>query len=988
MSLFTRSSAKTTSAVVATGVAIVLAITGAQPASTAEPAAETPDASAAARAFGASAVPRAGVYNVVLAQSPAASYSGGVRGYRRTAPVAGGKLAARSGAALRYRQLLARQQSAVLARIGSPRTTYRYTTALNGFSARLTSAQVVALRKDPSVLTVQRDRLVRATTVHTPRFLGLTGRRGVWARNGGAARAGRGVVVGVIDTGIWPENPSFRGRRGVPRIAGFRGACTPGERWTRSMCNSKIVGARYFNRVLAGGRRIAASDFLSPRDGDGHGSHTASTAAGNHGVRVTIEGQSFGRASGMAPAARIAVYKALWNLTTGEAGTGSTGDIVAAVDAAVRDGVDVINYSIGNVGGGQFTDPVNLAFMNAAAAGIFVAASAGNDGPAASTVDNNGPWITTTAASTSHLYQGAVVLGNGRRYVGAMISNRSVRTRPLVYSGDIASAGAAAEEAQACAPGSLAPARARGKIVVCDRGVVDRVAKSAEVRRAGGAGMVLANVDPNSTDADFHSVPTVHLDGRAASAVRGYARTPGARASLAADGRDRTRVPQIAEFSSRGPATPGEGDVMKPDLSAPGVSIVAAVAPPANSGRRWDLYSGTSMASPHVAGLAALIHARRPDWSPMEVKSAMMTTAYNLRGNRSPLTQGAGHVNPRRFLNPGLTFDSQASDWMGFLAGQGVVTAGGNPISLHPIAANQLNVPSIGISELVGRQTIRRRITNVTDRAERYTISRVGLPGITMTPRSRTITVQPRSTRTIHLTFTANAGARFDRFATGRIVLTGSRRHVVRMPVAIRPTRISVEDEVTGRVPAGSDTISGRAGFTGTLTAQVAGLQASTPVRTTLTPGPFDPFAPQADAHTYHATLVVPPGNGAVRFRVQGTREDDLDLFVYADGELVALSATQTADETITAVEVPAGTYDVYVNAFTAADGVAELTYDQWAVPPTPAGNLEVRPESVPVTAGGRFRLTATWAGLDPARNYFGYIEYGDTGHRTFVAVD
>jgi hypothetical protein len=925
---------------------------------------------------------------VVLAQSPAASYAGGLRGYRRTAPAVGGKLDARSAPAVRYRRLLTRQQDSLLTRIGRPRTTYRYTTALNGFSARLSSAQVLALRKDPAVLTVQPDRRVRATTVHSPQFLGLTGPRGAWTRNGGAARAGRGVVVGVIDTGIWPENPSFGGTRGVPRIRGFHGACVPGERWKRSTCNSKIISARYFNRTISESGRLADEEYDSARDGEGHGSHTASTAAGNHGVKVTIDGQDFGRASGMAPAAKIAVYKALWTLQSGEEG-GSTGDIVAAVDSAVRDGVDVINYSVGSEGGTDlFTDPTQLAFLNAAAAGIFVAASAGNNGPEASTVGNNGPWMTTTAASTSYLYQGAVVLGNGRRYVGAMVSNRSVPTRSIVYAGDIAAAGATVEDARLCAPASLVPARARGRIVVCDRGVYDRVAKSAEVRRAGGVGMVLTNVETNSTDADLHSLPTVHLDGPAAAAVRTYARTAGARARLDANGRDRTRVPQIAGFSSRGPAVPGNGDILKPDLSAPGVSIVAAVAPPFNFGRRWDLYSGTSMASPHIAGLAAFIHARRPNWSPMEIKSAMMTTAYNLQGQHSPSTQGAGHVDPRRFLDPGLTLDSQASDWMSFLAGQGVVTADGTPISSRPIIASQLNAPSIGIGELVGRQTIRRRITNVTDRAEHYTITSTGLPGVTVTPSVRTIVVQPRATRTVYLTFVANDAAQFDTFVSGKVILTGSRNHVVRLPVAIRPTRVSVDDEVTGEVPSGSAPISGRAGFEGTLDAQAAGLSGSTPVQATVTQGTFDPAAPTADADTFHTTLTVPPGNGAVRFRVDGGPSDDLDLFVYSGATLVGISATASADETITGTGLPAGTYDVYVHAFTAAAGGASFSYDQWAVPPTPAGNLTVSPTSVPVSTGERFTLTATWTGLSPAQNYFGYIGYVGTGDQTFVSVD
>ena len=232
-----------------------------------------------------------------------------------------------------------------------------------------------------------------------------------------------------------------------------------------------------------------------------------------------------------------------------------------------------------------------------------------------------------------------------------------------MLAADVAKAGADPEEAALCTPGTLARAQARGTIVVCDRGVVDRVAKSAEVARVGGVGSVLANVDPGSTDADFHAVPTVHIDNEAGDAVRDYVADAGAdaTASLDPDGADATPVPKLAGFSSRGPAVPGGGDILKPDIAAPGVSIVAAVAPPSNSGRDWDLYSGTSMASPHIAGLAAFIHEARPRWSPMMIKSAMMTTAYNLHGNHQPVRPGRGARAAAALPRPGRRLRRRAA---------------------------------------------------------------------------------------------------------------------------------------------------------------------------------------------------------------------------------------------------------------------------------------------------------------------------------------
>ncbi len=716
-------------AALATVAALAASMTTTVPADAA--AAPADKVQRATKAFGTSALPPAGTYNVVLKAPPAATYTGGVRGYARTAPRGAAKFNARAAATRRYEQLLRTRQDSVLKSVGNPRTLYHFTTALNGFAAKLSSRQVVALQKDPSVLAVNPVKQVYADTVHTPAFLGMSGKKGVWAKNGGTKNAGKGVVVGVLDTGIWPENKSFAGDDKVPNVPGFSGKCQSGENWPANTCNSKIIGARYYDTSVEG-EELADTESVSPRDGGGHGSHTASTAAGNYGVQVKIQGQDFGKASGMAPAAKISVYKVLWHLADDpETGTGSDADIVAAIDDAVRDGVDVINFSIGSEGGGDpFTDASNLAFMNAAAAGIFVAASAGNSGPDPSTVGNNGPWMTTTAASTSYLYQGAVVLGNGDKYVGAMVSNKSVSSRPLVYSGDIVATGADPEDGALCGPDTLDEAAAVGKIVVCDRGVFDRVAKSAEVARVGGVGMVLANVTANSTDADFHSVPTVHLDVPDSDAVRDYAQEAGATARLDAAGKDATAIPQIAGFSSRGPAVPGGGDILKPDISAPGVSIVAAVAPPSNFGRKWDLYSGTSMASPHIAGLAAFIHRLRPSWSPMMIKSAMMTTAYNLKGDHAATTQGAGHVNPKKFLDPGLVFDSRGSDWLNFLSGQGVTTAEGDPITPNPLDASDLNLPSIGVGDLVGNQTVTRRITNVSSKPEAYHITSSGLPGV------------------------------------------------------------------------------------------------------------------------------------------------------------------------------------------------------------------------------------------------------------------
>ena len=264
--------------------------------------------------------------------------------------------------------------------------------------------------------------------------------------------------------------------------------------------------------------------------------------------------------------------------------------------------------------------------------------------------------------------------------------------------------------------------------------------KSLAVQQAGGVGMILVNTSPNSLNADFHFVPTVHLADTARAALKTYAATAGATATINAS----TIVfdapaPFTASFSSRGPLLAGGGDMLKPDVIAPGQDILAAVAPPGNAGRDFNLLSGTSMSSPHVAGLAALLMHKHPDWSPMAVKSALMTSASDVLDgpNTNPLVifrQGAGHVQPNKAADPGLVYDSGFNDWLAFLCG---TTTAVNPASCTALKAagfstdaSDMNVASIAIGDLAGVQTVKRQVTNVGSAAATYTASVTGMAGI------------------------------------------------------------------------------------------------------------------------------------------------------------------------------------------------------------------------------------------------------------------
>ena len=805
-------------------------------------------------AFGADTAPdpfRAtapGVYVVTLAAPPAASYAA-------TRPADGKRFDRDRPAVTAYVDRLRAAQDRLIAAIGDPAVLYHYTTALNGFAATLTSEQVKQVRAAEGVVLVERSTKQRVDGARTAspltrraspavgsssrRLLGLDGPRGAWAKHGGPERAGAGVVIGVVDSGIWPENPSFTGLpQRTPgtaaQLPGFRGDCAVGEEWAADDCSDKLVSARWFVNGF-GEENVASAEYLSPRDGTGHGSHVASTAAGDHGVRVQVDGQRFGTTSGMAPAARLAVYKACWTAPDPAQDGCTTADTVAAVDQAVSDGVDVLNYSVS--GSDRPDDSVERAFLGAASAGVFVATSAGNRGGGADTVSHVSPWVTTVAASTHHVFQGAVRLGDGRSLVGAMISDQPVREAPLRLGSDVAAAGASPDAARRCQTGSLDAAKAEGAVVVCERGAGARVDKSSTVASAGGVGMVLANPHHQSTDADVHAVPTVHLDAAESAALRSYVRTAGPRATAALDPRGATAVgvPSIAGFSGRGPALGAGGDVLKPDLTAPGVSVLGAVAPPSDSGRSWDIASGTSTSAPHVAGLAAFIAGVHPGWSAARIKSAMMTTAYDLQGRHGPLVEGAGHVDPSSFLDPGLVFDMSPAGWQRVLDGSTDVS--------------DVNTPTLAVGDLVGPTTVTRRITNVSNRRESYSVRKQGLADVDVQAFPATVILRPGQSRTVRLRITARPSATVDRDVTGWLVWRGE-RHRVRIPVAVRPTVVAAPRQVDGTGDAGTVVVKGRSGNGRTVKLRSTGL---VPARTTalsLTPGSFDVDRPEADADT------------------------------------------------------------------------------------------------------------------------------------------
>lgn len=944
-------------------------------------------------------------YIVQMADQPVVAYTGGVAGLQATRPARGQKIDPNSPAVTRYKAHLTGRHDAALAAVGGARKLYSYGYAFNGFAAELTPAQAQRLAQQPGVLSVQKDEIRPRDTASTPAFLGLTGPAGFWATKA----KGEGVVIGIIDSGIWPEHPSFSdrtdsngngskdGKLGYQQLPGWHGKCTPGESFAASHCNQKLIGAQFFNAGYGGNAGVKAAfpyEFNSPRDADGHGSHTASTAGGNAGVATTGAASVFGAISGIAPRARIAAYKVCWG-NNGEGGCPNS-DSVAAIDQAVADGVDVINFSISGTQT-NFRDAVEIAFLFAADAGVFVATSAGNNGPGSSTVAHPSPWVTTVAAAVHNRDgRGAVTLGNGATYNGASAA-AALASKGLIAATAAAKAGADPAHAALCYGASdgdvtLDPAKVAGKIVVCDRGVTARTNKSKAVMEAGGVGMILANTSTNSINADLHFVPTVHVAHTDRTAIYTYAAGAGATASIAASTivLDATS-PLTASFSSRGPLPAGGGDILKPDLIAPGQDVLAAVSPIGYNGRTFDLLSGTSMSSPHVAGLAALMKELKPGWSPMAIKSALMTTGGDVLDGGSPapetnpvliFRQGAGHVRPLAATDPGLVFDAGFNDWLNFICG---VQPGSFCSAYSPIDASNMNVPSIAIGDLAGVQTVTRRVTNVGSNPATYTASVNGMAGFstTVTPSSLHLAVGESKSFTVSFVRTA---ATLNAYTGGQLRLQDG-THTVRVPIVVRPVALAAPAQVGGSYQV-------TFGYAGPFTATPRGLIPAVVSPGTVAQDPDQTFDPNDAAGTTAIPVVIPPGTTYARFSLfdaDVTAGSDIDLYVYnSSGQLVGNSGSGTSAEEVNLLNPAAGTYIVYVHGWGLPVPSSPFKLNTWLLGSADAGNMTV---SAPPAAvlGQQGTVTISTSGLAAGTKYLGSVVYGGaTGmpNPTIVRID
>ena len=878
------------------------------------------------------------IWIVQMADPPAATYEG-------TRPAPGEKLDVTSAAVRDYKAQLASKHDAVVQAVGAKRKLYSYGAVFDGFAAEMTDAQAQQAMQVKGVIAVTRDHLRQVADPTTPTFLGLTGPNGFYAKSGAK---GENVVIGMVDTGIWPENPAFSdqvgGHSAYGKPKGWHGACDTGTDTTDPFpgCNNKLIGARYYNAAWGGDAGIQyyfPEEFLSPRDFAGHGSHTSSTAGGNEHTPITGKLAGYGFINGIAPRARIAMYKVCWGSEvlhqTGVLPGCADSDSVAAIEQAVADGVDVINFSISGTAD-DFLDPVEQAFMNAAKAGVFVAAAAGNSGPTASTVNHPSPWLTTVAAGTHNRSAVPSLVLGAASYTGA--TNMGPGTvSGLITTGDAAAAaGADVTLARRCYSAAnnggvptLDPAKVAGKIVVCDRGAIAFVDKASAVYAAGGIGVVFVNVPGGSTELGpppATVIPAMKIAVASRDAIRAYALPSNASATLSVTIKYDNPAPYTASFSSRGPSLAAQGNILKPDIMAPGVDVIAAVAPTIdNGGESFASYQGTSMATPHIAGIAALFKEAHPKWSPMAIKSALMTTAYDVLDGSGTIPavafrQGAGFVNPTAALDPGLVFDSDGSDWAAFLCGQYVVPRSYcKARHVKPIDASDMNTASIAVATMAGSQTVTRSVTNVSNRVSMYTASLAGLDGFDVKVTPSKLNIPPGETKSFRVTI-SGTGPGLDHYAAGQLTWSDG-THNVRIPVVIKPVVFAAPPEVQGTQYAVKFGYSGP--FSVTLQGPVAASKQSDTIATN-------------DIKWF--TVNVPANSPFVRFDTMAAdfpAGSDVDMYVFdPSGNQAGASTGPTADESVSIANPAAGTWYVAIIGFNIPSTTAvPLNLYSWVVP-------------------------------------------------------
>ncbi len=963
-----------------------------------------------------------GIYIVQMKGNPAVAYEGDVAGYKATKPGKGKKINPNSAHVKKYTAHLEAVQNQASDSVGADKV-YSYRYAFNGFAAYMTAADAAALKSRSDVVNVWKDEIRQLQTNASPNFIGITEAGEAWSKG----RTGEGVVIGIVDGGIWPEHPSFadvdtfkKGNKGPkiqfgPHPAGFSssgcdfGSAVPGD--AAFTCNNKLLAARCYNlgfssaldpNNLCGGDGVfdGGFEFESARDDGGHGTHTASTAGGNNGVPAEIGGDFIGLVSGIAPRARISAYKVCWT------GGCASSDSAAAIDQAVADGVDVINFSIGGAGN-SFASPDDIAFLFAAEAGVFVATANGNAGPGAGTVGTPSgvPWITAVGATQDDgVFYNALTVNAPGSVAGDYVAVEGASPVSLADTGAITADITLVSDDLACAPIDPIPA---GNIALASRGACAFTTKYNNATAAGASAIIVFNdganpgrIDPIVMSAPGTTIPGVMIgffDGIALAAESGLNGTLDPANSVSAANR-------IANFSSRGPNN-GALDIIKPDVSAPGVAILAGTI---NNG--FMSINGTSMASPHVAGAFALLKQTHPDWSAAEARSALMTTArQDLKKTfgaaaADPFDIGAGEILPSAAYDPGLAYDAGIFDYLAFSCDNNVqLVSDAFCATLEgagfPTDGSDLNLPSIGIGDLVGSQTIGRTVTAVYNNEgnKNFSVSVDAPAGIDVSVSPSSFTLAKDASTSYEVTFTVTGGATLDEWAFGSLTWADDDgNYSVYSPIAVRPTAFSAPGEVDGVADGsgdGSVDVPVIFGYEGDYSASVSGILDSiaTPVTNITGPqGNLDIWCWDLPAMTHFRAATFDEDTSD-----PGADDIDLRLFLAAtdcatfDIVQIGASGGATSEEVIDIANAPAGGYVVVVDYFSASNGT-DTDYKLWFQPVFgDEGNTSV---TAPASAvlGAEGTVTVDYTGLAPTRN-LGVLHHmdgsGEIG-RTILDID
>ncbi|THG18954.1 hypothetical protein TEA_029303 [Camellia sinensis var. sinensis] len=636
---------------------------------------------------------------------------------------------------------------------------YSYKHGFSGFAAVLTPHQAALTADFPGVVHVVPNRILSLQTTRSWDFLQV--RPHVeFGLNLKALQMWGWERFRIIGEGYARKEKNSI----VPIVIAFNnGEC-------ENTLGRKIIGARWYVKGYeAEFGKLNTSDkveFLSPRDASGHGTHTASTAAGALVENASFVGLAQGVARGGAPSAWLAIYKVCWST-----GGCSSADLLAAFDDAIFDGVNVLSVSLGSYPplASYVEDVLSIGSFHAAAEGISVVCSAGNSGPYPQTVTNTAPWTITVAANTiDRAFPTMIILGNNQTVVGqASYTGKDVnKFYPIVNGEDIAAVDADEDSARSCDYGSLNATLARGKVVLCFQSQPQRSAAYAAraVLDIEGVGVIFAQF-PTKDVTLFLGIPCVQVDFTIGTYLLTYMEStsnPVVKFNPSRTAVGQQISPEVAFFSSRGPSSLSP-TVLKPDIAAPGVNILASWSPASSSflldntqnqlPLKFKLESGTSMACPHVSGIVALLKTIHPTWSPAAIKSALITTASTKDeyGQISvaegaphkladPFDYGGGHVDPNKAINPGLIYDMKVTDYVKFLCSMGYndtaissITRDSSPCQRTPNFLLNLNLPSISIPELKHTVTVSRTVTNVGPILSFYVARVEAPPGINVT---------------------------------------------------------------------------------------------------------------------------------------------------------------------------------------------------------------------------------------------------------------